>query len=132
MMYKQLYIVILFFVCPLSYADLGQIHVKSYLNQKLLAKIDVNNINDANLPIITIATAEQFRSLGLDYYSDGVLFNSKLIKSDNMIYTLEITSLKPISSPIINLLFHYQTGTNDMYKQYTILLEPINNSKEQK
>lgn len=124
-MHKNLFIIILFFICPLSYADLGQIYVTSYLQQKLHAKIVVSTTYD-DIPIITIASAEQFKKLDIDYSSDIGLLCSKLIKSYNGTYELHITSLKPINSPIINILLHYQIGTNDMYKQYTILLDPIN------
>ncbi|MDD3265684.1 MAG: hypothetical protein PHC75_00710 [Burkholderiales bacterium] len=124
-MLNKLIILLLFFICPLSYADLGQIHIKSYLQQKLLAKIEVNDISDNDIPTISIASLDEFRNLGVDYYSDIGLLRCELIKSNNGRYVLNITSLKPIDSSILNILLHYQVGTNDMYKQYTILLEPI-------
>lgn len=124
-MRNNLFIIILLLICPLSYADLGHIYVDSYLQQNLVAKISINNTYD-EIPVIAIASREQFKKLGIEYNNDIGLLSSKLLKLDNNNYELYITSIKPINTPIFNILLHYQINNNDKYKQYNILLDPIN------
>lgn len=125
-MLKNLFKIALFFICPLSYADLGQIYVKSYLQQNLFATIPVTNISGNNVPVVEIATADQFRNNNINYNSDIGYLSSKLVKLNNSNYELHLASSKPINTPILDILLHYKIEDNDIYKQYTILLDPIN------
>lgn len=108
------------------FADLGQITVKSYLDQPLYATIPIYNVaggDYANLSI-NLATSDKFKNYGIAYDSDLGLLQFKVINQGSSHY-LQITSSRSISAPVLNVLLHYQEDNNDFYRQYTILLNPI-------
>lgn len=108
------------------FAELGQISVKSYLEQPLYATIPIYNVADGNYANLSInlATADKFKNYGVDYNSDLGALQFKIINQGTSHY-LQITSSRSISAPVLNLLLHYQENNNDFYRQYTILLNPI-------
>lgn len=108
------------------FADLGQITIKSYLDQPLYATIPIYNVaggDYANLSI-NLATSDKFKNYGIAYDSDLGLLQFKVINQGSSHY-LQITSSRSISAPVLNVLLHYQEDNNDFYRQYTILLNPI-------
>lgn len=108
------------------FAELGQINIKSYLNQPLYATIPVYNVaggDYANLSI-NLATSDKYKSYGVGYDSELGLLLFKVINQGSAHY-LQITSTKSITSPVLNVLLHYQENNNDFYRQYTVLLNPI-------
>lgn len=108
------------------FAELGQINVKSYLNQPLYATIPVYNVaggDYANLSI-NLATSDKYKSYGVNYDSELGLLLFKVINQGGSHY-LQITSTQSIKSPVLNVLLHYQENNNDFYRQYTVLLNPI-------
>lgn len=108
------------------FADLGQISVKSYLDQPLYATIPVYNVaggDYANLSI-NLASGDKFKNYGIAYDSNLGFLQFKVINQGSSHY-LQITSSRSIDTPVLNLLLHYQENNNDFYRQYTILLNPI-------
>lgn len=108
------------------FAELGQISVKSYLEQPLYATIPIYNVADGNYNnvVINLATVDKFKNYGIEYNSDLGALQFKIINQGTSHY-LQITSSRSISAPVLNLLLHYQENNNDFYRQYTILLNPI-------
>lgn len=108
------------------FADLGQISVKSYLDQPLYATIPVYNVaggDYANLSI-NLAGGDKFKNYGIAYDSNLGFLQFKVVNQGSSHY-LQITSSRSIDTPVLNLLLHYQEDNNDFYRQYTILLNPI-------
>ncbi len=109
-----------------SFADLGSIRVNSSLNQNLNAVIPITGVTDAQTSGLSIGLANSAR-----FKSNGITFNPelgsllfKVISNGNNHY-LVITSSKPIKSPVLNILLHYSYNSDDYYRQYTVLLDPI-------
>jgi hypothetical protein len=116
----------LVFASSIANADLGAISVKSFLYQALKATIPINNVADGDYNNLTInlADSSQFARYGVEYNSDLGLLQFRVVNNGNVHY-LQITSSKPISAPVLNILLHYRENENDFYKQYTVLLNPI-------
>ena len=110
-------------------ADLGQIKVQSFLYQPLNATIPITNVADGDYTnlVINLADAMQFKNNGVEYNTELGLLQFRVVNIGHTHY-LKITSAKPISAPVLNVLLHYREGDNDYYRQYTIQLNPINYS----
>lgn len=114
------------FISANCFADLGEIKVKSYLEQTLNATIPIYNVannNYSNLSI-NLASSDVFKSYGVPYDASLGSLLFRVVNQGNVHY-LQITSSKPISAPILDILLHYQEDNNDFYRQYTVLLDPI-------
>lgn len=128
-MRKIILLIISICCCGISYADLGQIQVNSYLSQKLNAAIPITKLPvDADYGNISIglASSDKFKSSGLTFNPELGYLLFKVIHNGNSAY-LRITSSKPINSPVLTFLLHYKLDNDDFYRQYTILLDPLEN-----
>lgn len=128
-MRKIIFLIISIGCCGISYADLGQIQVNSYLSQKLNAAIPITKLPvDADYGNISIGLAnhDKFKSSGLTFNPELGYLLFKVIHNGNSAY-LRITSSKPINSPVLTFLLHYKLDNDDFYRQYTILLDPLEN-----
>ncbi len=127
-MIKFVLCVISLLFCLNSWADLGVLKINSYLNQKLQADINVtgtslvtSNMNTS----VNLANIAQFNEYGIDYHYELGYLKFKINKINSHNYKIIITSTKPISSPILDLLLEYKVGSVSYYRQYRIMLDPI-------
>lgn len=109
-----------------SFADLGNIRVNSYLNQNLNAVVPITGIPDSQYSGLSIglASSARFRNNGINFNPELGSLLFKVINNGSNHY-LVITSSKPIKSPVLNLLLHYSLGDDDFYRQFTVLLDPL-------
>ena len=126
-MAKWILVLVGWLYATLSYADLGPISVNSYLGQKLNATIQIRNLaadTDYSKLEIGLASGDKFKRYGLTFSPElGYLLFK--VSQRNRYYYLQINSSRAINSPLLSFLLHYQHDKNDYYRQYTILLDPI-------
>ena len=127
-MVKFVLIALSLLFCINSWADLGSLKVNSYLNQKLQAEINVtgaslvtSNMNTS----VNLANMAQFNEYGVDYYYELGYLKFKIDRLNSHNAKIIITSTKPISAPILDLLLEYKVGSVSYYRQYRIMLDPI-------
>ncbi len=109
-----------------SFADLGDIKVNSYLSQPLNATIPIIGISEASLSELAIglASSAKFKNNGISFSPELGSLQFKIVNSKGAPF-LQITSNRAISSPVLKILLHYQQNNDDFYRQYTLLLDPI-------
>ncbi len=115
------------FITIASYADLGDIIVSSYLNQNLNATVPINEpLQSIDLDAfkVELASLAKFKENGLSFNPELGSLNFKVYHDVKQAY-VKISSTKPIGSPVLSFILHYKLNNNDFYRQYTILLDPI-------
>lgn len=110
-----------------SYADLGAITVSSFLNQRLNATIPISNFGakvDYNNFAVDLADKDKFQQSGIKFNPELASLNFTVVKT-NSGNVVKISSSRPIKSPVLSFVLHYQVNNNDFYRQYTVLLDPL-------
>lgn len=104
---------------------LGEIEVKSALNQKLSADIELLSATpeDTENIIVKLASRKEFLRAGLDrpYLLNDLRFKSEVI---NDIPHIIVTSGSPIREPFLNFLVEVDWPNGHLLREYTILLDP--------
>ncbi len=99
--------------------------VHSYLNQPFHAEIEL--IDVGNLPSsaikVSVASVEDFERAGLErsYILDALIF--QLEKKRRKTY-LVVRSIEPITEPYLDLLVDLAWPNGQVYRAYTVLLDP--------
>jgi hypothetical protein len=115
-----------------SYADLGAIAVSSFLNQRLNATIPINGFGskvDYNNFAVDLAGKDKFQQSGITFNPELASLNFTVMKT-NRGNIIKISSSRPIKSPVLSFVLHYKVNNNDFYRQYTILLDPLEYSAD--
>ncbi len=115
-----------------SYADLGAIAVSSFLNQRLNATIPINGFGskvDYNNFAVDLADKEKFQQSGITFNPELASLNFTVVKT-NRGNVIKLSSSRPIKSPVLSFVLHYKVNNNDFYRQYTILLDPLEYSAD--
>lgn len=115
-----------------SYADLGAITVSSFLNQRLNAAIPISNFGakvDYNNFAVDLADKDKFQQSGIKFNPELASLNFTVVKT-NSGNVVKISSSRPIKSPVLSFVLHYQVNNNDFYRQYTVLLDPLEYSPD--
>lgn len=129
-------ITIIAVVLPISLAQaltLGGLVVKSALDQPLRVEIPIRNVRDVSLDQIEVqlATPAEFQRLGITRpnFLSGLQFQvvNKLSSQEPV---LLVTSRLPIDEPVVRFLVSVAWPTGKMLHTYTVLLDPINETKE--
>lgn len=104
---------------------LGEIEVKSALNQQLDARIELLSAGpeDAEALIVALASREEFARAGMDrpYELNDIKFKSYV--EDDRVF-IKVTSGKPIREPFLNILIEVDWPKGHLLREYTILLDP--------
>lgn len=110
-----------------SYADLGAITVSSFLNQRLNATIPITSFGskiDYNNFAVDLAGKDKFQEAGIKFNPELASLNFTVVKT-NSGNVVKISSSRPVKSPVLSFVLHYQVNNNDFYRQYTVLLDPL-------
>lgn len=105
---------------------IGPIHLRSSLNQPLMAIIPLNEMGDLDETQIKIRLADNsfFTKAGL-YRSPWLSeLKFKVIKQTDNKGEIHILSKNPIKDPVIDLLLNVSWPSGKVIRQYTILLDP--------
>ncbi len=105
---------------------LGDIHLRSALNQPLDAEIDLVEVRDlAQGEVIPkLASPEDFNKAGVDrqYFLTGLKF-TPIIKPNGK-SVIRVTSDRPVQEPYLNFLVEVVWPSGRVLREYTVLLDP--------
>lgn len=105
---------------------LGDISLKSSLNQPLVAEIELLEVRDLGdgevLP--SLAPVEEFNKVGVDrpFFLTDLKFTSVLKPNGKSV--IRVTSSKPVREPYLNFLVEVLWPNGRLLREYTVLLDP--------
>lgn len=105
---------------------LGDIHVYSKLNQPFRAEAPILGVAGTALSQIHVKLAgeTQFDNMGLVRASSLKQLKFVVTKNKRGQAVLKMSSKQPINDPSINLLVDVEWGDGQLYRGYTVLLDP--------
>ncbi len=100
--------------------------IKSALDQPFLAEIDLIDVDDIALKDIkvNVAAPENFEEVGLQRSAILSLLNFIIEKNQQGKEIVKVSSSDRISEPYMNLVIDLTWPEGQLYKSYTILLDP--------
>lgn len=113
---------------PLSVQALGfgGINLKSSLNEKLNAEVDLlsANANDVQSLTINLATEEAFLRSGIDRTALLNKLKFKVKQRSNGDYYIHVTTTSTVREPFMNFLLEMNWKNGRMLREYTMLIDP--------
>src|SRR6185437_14486100 len=107
---------------------LGDIHVDSALNERLVAQIDIVGATALELSDLraSVANRETFLRYGVDRPAFLTSAVFKVTEDSRGRPVLSVRSTEAFNEPVVNFLvdLHWQNG--ELVRQYTLLLDPAN------
>lgn len=105
---------------------LGEVSLKSALNQPLVAEIELLEVRDlaSGELIPSLATPEDFTKAGVDrqYFLSDLKFTPVLKPNGKSV--IRVTSSKPVREPYLNFLVEVLWPSGRLLREYTLLLDP--------
>ncbi|MDE1461145.1 FimV/HubP family polar landmark protein [Spartinivicinus poritis] len=105
---------------------LGDIALKSALNQPLNAEIELIQIRDLNANEIlpNLATREDFNRAGVEriFFLNNMKFET-VVRPNGSAY-IKVSSNKPVREPYLNFLVEVHWPSGRLLREYTVLLDP--------
>ncbi|UVM48267.1 peptidoglycan-binding protein [Pseudomonas sp. B21-015] len=105
---------------------LGELTLKSTLNQPLVAEIELLDVKDLTAAEVvpSLASPEDFAKAGVDRqaFLNDLTFTPVLNASGKSI--LRITSSKPLSEPMVKFLVQVMWPNGRLLRDYSVLLDP--------
>ena len=107
---------------------LGDVNVHSFLDQPFNADIDLLDVGSTPLSGIKVnlASVEEFNRVGLERSYILGLLTFTVEKKANGKVVVRVQSNKRISEPFMQILLNLTWAEGDVYRSYTILLDPPN------
>ncbi|KTD59241.1 FimV/HubP family polar landmark protein [Legionella shakespearei] len=105
---------------------LGEMTVKSSLNQPFLAEIELIDVRSTPIPGIKVGIAdpENFEQIGMDRAAVLSLLNFKIEKNEKGKFVIKVQSVERMTEPYMELVVDLTWPTGQLYKAYTVLLDP--------
>ena len=105
---------------------LGRLSVLSFLGQPLIAEIEVPEISqdESNSLRVAIASAEAFKSAGLDYTPTVAELTITGKRRADGRAILEVRGNQPVTAPFLDLVLDITWNAGRMVRDYTVLLDP--------
>ena len=104
---------------------LGELTLKSYLNEPLHAEVELLELGelDTSQVKVRLATREDFSRAGVerDYFLTSLRF---VVQPDGGGGKLVITSTLPVREPYLNFIVEARWPTGRLLREYTVLLDP--------
>jgi FimV-like protein len=124
---KWLVISLFFLPMTILAMTLGTLKVSSFLNQPLLAEIQLEHIGTMPLAsfIVQLASPQAYKRMGLSPPSQKLpplIF--KVISNPLGKTLIQITTVEPINLPIIEFLLQVNAQGQEAFRDYAILLNP--------
>jgi pilus assembly protein FimV len=105
---------------------LGEVSLKSSLNQPLVAEIELLEVRDLATGelVPSLASPEDFTRAGIDrqFMLNDLTF-TPVIKANGKSY-IRVTSNKPVREPYLNFLVEVLWPSGRLLREYTLLLDP--------
>ena len=107
---------------------LGRITVQSALGESLRAEIDVSDLSaeEASSLRIGVASADVFKSAGLDYSAAAAGLDVKLQKRADGRSYLRLSSNRVVTDPFVDLILEARWTSGRVTRDYTMLFDPPN------
>jgi pilus assembly protein FimV len=105
---------------------LGEIHLRSALNQPFDAEIELVSATPEELPNlkIVLASADTFARYGLDKPQFLSNFNFRVGRSEDGKPIIRVTSSSNVAEPFVTLLVEANWPSGHIVREYTVLLDP--------
>ncbi|TCO80821.1 pilus assembly protein FimV [Plasticicumulans lactativorans] len=105
----------------------GPLQVRSALNQRLLASVELLSVGPDDLQNLTVrlASPQEFSQAGIDrlpLFSD-ISFTLEA-RPDGRTF-VRLTSQRPIREPALNFLVEISTGRGRVVREFAVLLDPV-------
>jgi pilus assembly protein FimV len=105
---------------------LGELTLKSTLNQPLVAEIELLDVKDLTVAEVvpSLASPEDFAKAGVDRqaFLNDLTFTPVLNASGKSV--LRVTSSKPLSEPMVKFLVQVMWPNGRLLRDYSVLLDP--------
>lgn len=103
-------------------ARMGELTVKSGLGSPLLAEIELLNVRDDEIGLMrsTMATAEEYASLGKEYASVHKDIKVQVTKKENGNFIIKLTTVKPVSDGSLNVILRFDSKAGMASNMYTL------------
>src|SRR5690348_17723137 len=107
--------------------QLGQIQVKSALNQPLVAAIPLHPKTLSELDGLTVALAspEDFTRAGLQRTPTDQTLRFHVVSDNNGQKLILVTSTQPVSDPYLDFLLQVNTRQGKQVREFVVLLNPV-------
>ena len=107
---------------------LGPVHVQSALGEPLRAEIDLPQISAAEAESlrVTPASADAFRTQGLEYSSTAQNVQIMLHRRPDGTSVLRLSSRSPINDPFLDFVVDASWSSGRILRSYTLLFDPPN------
>ncbi|HJR12906.1 MAG TPA: FimV/HubP family polar landmark protein [Rhodanobacteraceae bacterium] len=107
--------------------QLGQIQVKSALNQPLVAAIPLRPKNLTELEGLTVglAPAEDFTRAGLQVTPTDQTLQFHVVTDNNGQKLILVTSPQPVTDPYLDFLLQVNTREGKQVREFVVLLNPV-------
>lgn len=104
----------------------GEIHLRSTLNQPLEAEIELLQVRDLTSGDIrsVLASADAFGKAGIDrsFFLTDLKF-TPMVRSDGKA-VIKVTSTRPVKEPYLNFLMEVRWPSGRVLREFTLLLDP--------
>jgi len=120
---------IMLLIMPMAHAlSLGDINVRSALNDPLDAEITVHSTDAAELlnSRIQLASHEVHNKAGLSINQHLLRMKFKPVVTANGKFSIQVTTLRPISEPVLEFIIDVTGGSSNLIRGYAIHLDPPN------
>ena len=106
---------------------LGELRVTSALGQPLQARIELIGASaaEAELAKVGLASAEEYRRLGVDGSLAGVALHFAVKAGDNGRPYVSVTSYEPVREPYLDFVVEAISPSGQVARHYTVLLDPV-------
>lgn len=112
--------------CSVFAVGLGELELKSHLNQRFDAEIVLTSVGALELDeiIANLASQEDFDRVGVtrDYHLTDLRFSVR--QREDGEYIVHVTSSRPIIEPFLNFIVEAIWPTGRILREYTVLLDP--------
>lgn len=114
-------------MAPAWAVQLGQIEVKSALNQPLVAAIPLHPENLSELDGLTVqlASPDDFKRAGLQMTAADRSLRFHVVTDNNGQKLILVTSSQPVNDPYLDFLIEVNTRQSKQVREFVVLLNPV-------
>ncbi len=108
-----------------SALGLGDVELKSHLNQRLSAEIEILTIDKSELKglKVRLASASEFRRAGLEYSPKLKDISFRVVRKRGKTY-IKVSSSKPFKEPYLSILVEVSWNRGRIFREYALLIDP--------
>jgi len=117
------------FTIPMAHAlSLGDIKIKSALNDPLDAEIAVHSTDAGEIlnAKIRLASQDVHDKAGLAITQHHLRLQFKPITTGSGRFAIQVTTLRPVSEPVLEFIIEVTGGSSNLIRGYAVHLDPPN------